>query len=80
MTERNGLVELLNLGDTFVIRNKKTGMFVYGTDYRYFPPHQRASAYRALTFETEEKAELAFVDRRCGRDYEVVKARIDVVE
>lgn len=25
----------------FAIQNIKTGKFVYGTDYRYFPRHQR---------------------------------------
>lgn len=27
----------------YAIRNKKTGLWLYGTDYRYNPPHQRTS-------------------------------------
>jgi len=63
----------------FVIINRKTGLFVYGTDYRYYPPHQRTSDEIALTFETYEYAEVAFRTRRCGKDYRIVEARIEVV-
>ena len=36
----------------FAIQNIKTGNFLYGTDYRYFPPHQRTSRNQALTYDS----------------------------
>lgn len=56
----------------FAIQNIKTGEFVYGTDYRYFPPHQRTSRNRVLTFETLAHAKSDFRGRRCGKAYRVV--------
>ena len=60
----------------FVIRNKKTGKWVYGTDHRYNPHHQRTSDKRALTFEDLDEAKHQFKMRQCGKDYEVVKVRL----
>lgn len=65
----------------FAIINRKTGKFVYGTDYRYNPPHQRTSEEQLLTYETEEAAEL---DLRCRRashsKYRIVKIEVKVLE
>lgn len=58
--------------DMFAIQNIKTGKFVYGTDYRYFPPHQRTSRNRALTYDSLASAKADFRGRRCGKDYRVV--------
>lgn len=64
---------------TYCIINKRTGLFVYGTDYRYNPPHQRTGMGRALTYPSREKAEMDFDHRQCGRDYKIVKVRMEVV-
>ncbi len=53
----------------YVIINKKNKKMVYGTDYRYNPPHQRLSWKKCLTFEDREEAEYEFRHRRCGKDY-----------
>lgn len=39
----------------YAIRNKKTGLWLYGTDWRYTPPHQRTSEDRIQTWETREE-------------------------
>lgn len=55
----------------FTIINVKTGEFVYGTDYRYHPPHQRTSNCQMLTYPSEESARLDFLCRKCGKDYKI---------
>lgn len=57
----------------FAIRNKKTGKFVYGTDKRYMPHHQRTSKDQMLTFDEFIYAAAALKHRRCGKNYEVVE-------
>lgn len=54
------------------IQNIKTGDFLYGTDYRYFPPHQRTSRNQALTYDSLARAKADFRGRRCGKNYRVV--------
>lgn len=56
----------------FAIQNIKTGKFLYGTDYRYFPPHQRTSKNQALTYDSLARAKADFRGRKCGKDYRVV--------
>ena len=56
----------------FAIQNIETGKFVYGTDYRYNPPHQRTSHNKALTYATRDYAKLDFMRRHCGKQYRVV--------
>ncbi len=63
----------------YAIRNKITGQWVYGTDYRYNPPHQRISNRQALTFEDLDEAKHNFRHRRCGKDYEIVEVELRVV-
>lgn len=57
----------------YAIQNIKTGKFVYGTDYRHFPRHQRTSFEQMLTFEEYDFAESAFLSRGCGKDYRIVE-------
>ena len=57
---------------SYAIKNTRTGRFVYGTDYRYYPPHQRTSRYRALLFEDYESADIARKSRRCTNYYAIV--------
>lgn len=63
------------------IRHKKTKKWVYGTDYRYSPVHQRTSLYEALIFENQLFAEFAFKERRCSEKlYEIVPVELKAVE
>lgn len=65
---------------SYAIRSKRTKKWVYGTDYRYHPWHQRTSAEKALVFDDYKLAKLAFEARRCGKAYEIVPVRIEVIE
>ena len=56
----------------YAILNIKTSKFLYGTDYRYFPPHQRTSRNQALTYDSLARAKADFRGRRCGKNYRVV--------
>ena len=56
----------------YAILNIKTSKCLYGTDYRYFPPHQRTSRNQALTYDSLARAKADFRGRRCGKDYRVV--------
>ena len=61
----------------YAIRNKKTKLWLYGTDYRYHPPHQRTSENKCMIFETYEDALNDFRWRRCGKSYEIVPVRVE---
>lgn len=53
----------------FAIQNIKTGKFLYGTDYRYRPPHQRTSNTKMLTYSSiAEAAHDFWVKRKCGAE------------
>ena len=56
----------------YAIRNRRTKKYVYGTDRRYFPRHQRTSAEKALIYETYSEAEHDFMARQCGKEYEII--------
>lgn len=56
----------------FAIQNIKTGKFLYGTDYRYFPRHQRTSHNKMLTYENLSFAKADYMSRMCGKDYRIV--------
>lgn len=63
------------------IRNKKTNEYVYGTDYRYNPNHQRTSPERPLLYELNDKHDAAHLrhemyQREIGKDYELVEIQI----
>ena len=64
----------------WAIRNKRTKKWLYGTDYRYYPRHQRTSEDRVLTWETEEQAVREMKWRGCGKDYEAVPVRLEELE
>lgn len=64
----------------WAIRNKRTKRFVFGTDYRYHPHHQRTSEEKALIFENEIEALYEYRHRGCGKEYEIVPVRIEVLE
>lgn len=56
----------------YAIQNYKTKKFVFGTDRRRFPPIQRTSHEKMLTYEDIEEALVDFQNRRCGGSYEIV--------
>lgn len=57
----------------YAIQNIKTNKFVYGTDKRHCPPHQRTSKRKMLTYGHIYEAITDFKSRRCGKDYRVVE-------
>lgn len=61
----------------YAIRNKRTRKWLYGTDYRFYPPKQRTSFDRAMIFESEEEATVSFRLRSCGKAYEIIPVRIE---
>lgn len=60
----------------YAIKNKRTGKWVYGTDYRYVPHRQRTSFDEAMTFDSKEEAAFAFEHRNCGKDYVIVEVEL----
>lgn len=60
----------------YAIRNKRNKKYVFGTDYRYNPPHQRLSNDKLLTYDDYEFAQVDFMVRRCGKDYEIIPIKI----
>ena len=64
----------------YAIRNKRTRLWVYGTDFRYYPHRQKTSEDRALIFETYEAAERDFKWREAGKTYEIVPVRLEALE
>lgn len=56
----------------FAIQNIKTGKFLYGTDYRYRPYHQRTHGNKMITYENLSFAKADFMSRRCNKDYRIV--------
>lgn len=64
----------------FAIQNKRTGGFIYGTDYRYHPPHQRTSKNQMLTYDELRWAEMDLKNRRCSKDYKIVEILFTVKE
>lgn len=57
----------------FAIQNRRTGKFVYGTDYCYYPRHQRTDFERMLTYDEYRFAESDFLSRGCSKDYRIVE-------
>ena len=64
----------------WAIYNKRTRKWVYGNDFRYSPRRQFTSDEKAILFGTEEDARREFNRRRCGKDYQVVPVRLEVLE
>lgn len=64
----------------YAIRNKKTGKWLYGTDSRYSPKRQRTSFDVVRTYATKLDAEIDLKVRKCGKEYAVVKIRVEEVK
>lgn len=64
----------------YAIRNKMTGQWLYGTDFREYPYRQRISNRQAMLFESKEDAEYQFKRRDCNKDYEVVEVKLLVIK
>lgn len=60
----------------FAIKNTKTGKWVYGTDYRRNPRHQRTSSEQALTYPFQQFAQADFNVRGCCKDYKIVEVEL----
>ncbi len=68
-------------GVMYAIQNVNTGKFVYGTDYRFSPPHQRTSKSKMVTYSSlYEAAHDFWIKRKCGKEYRIVKLKMPVVE
>ena len=61
----------------YAIRNKRTGKWLYGTDFRHFPYTQRTSFEQAKIWESYEAAKSEFKSRMCGKSYEIVPVILD---
>lgn len=65
----------------YAIQNISTGKFVFGTDYRYYPAHQRTSFEKMLTFDLLAYAKSDFIHRNCSpNNYRIVKLKPVEVE
>lgn len=64
----------------YAIINKRTGKYLFGTDFRLNPPRQRTSTDRVLTFENKEEAERECRRRKCGKAYKIKKIKIEIME
>ena len=56
----------------FAIQNRRTGKFLFGTDYRYNPPRQRTSFDEMRTYPDLSYAVADYNNRRCGEDRRIV--------
>lgn len=56
----------------FAIQNIKTGKFLFGTDFRYNPYHQRTSDNQMLTYSYLAMAKSDYLHRKCSPDYRIV--------
>jgi hypothetical protein len=64
----------------YAIRNKRTKKWLFGTDRRYHPWHQRTAEDRALILPDFDTAKLEFLARQCNKDYEIVPVRLEEIE
>lgn len=56
----------------FAIQNIKTGKFVSGTNYCYYPRHQITSRNKMLIYDILASAKADYIGRGCGKDYRLV--------
>ena len=64
----------------WVIKNKRNGKWVYGTNFRITPHQQRTSYNKAMMFEEEMDAISEMKHRQCGKDYKVVEVELREVK
>ena len=63
----------------WAIRNKRTHKWMYGTWWQDGRVVQRTSEEAARLYETYESAEHDFRMRKCGKSYEIVPVRLEVL-
>lgn len=64
----------------YAIRNKRTRKWLYGTWYQDGRNVQRTSFDKAMLFDDYETAQLEFRLRHCGKCYEIVPVRLEVID
>lgn len=65
----------------YAIQNKRTKKFVFGTDWRFSPPHQITESEVGMIFTEKFDAEITMSVRKCGKEYEVVEIKpLEVVD
>ena len=61
----------------FAIKNKRTGEWVFGTNWRCSPPRQRLHPEQAVTYRTRGLAESDFKNRECHEStYKIVAVEL----
>lgn len=70
----------LKLNESYAIYNKRLKKFVRGTDRRSWPWRQILSNNSMLTYDWIKSAETDMFCRRCGKDYKIVKIKIEVIK
>lgn len=64
----------------YAIKSIKTGKWLFGTNFRFSPPHQRTSSDQCMTWEDKNTAESEFRRRHCNSDYKIVRVKIEEVD
>ena len=64
----------------YAIKNKKTGKWVYGTDFTTIPYRQRTAFDIALLFNEFQYAKVEFERRKCSKNYVIVKTELKEVD
>jgi len=62
----------------YAIINKQTKKFLSGTDYRHVPYTQITDTERMETYGDMLTALVDFRKRRCGKDYQIVRVKVEV--
>lgn len=62
----------------YTIVHKKTGKYLYGTDYRQHPYKQRCSRNKALIYDSLYLANFDFLHRKCSTGYEIAEVEMEV--
>jgi redox-regulated HSP33 family molecular chaperone len=70
----------LKHNETYAIYNKRLKKFVCGTNRRCYPWRQFLSNNLLLTYNYLETAEIDMRCRQCGKEYKIVKVKIEVIE
>lgn len=71
----------LGHNETYAIYNTRKKKFVCGTDRRNFPNFRQVLSNNCLlTYDWIQSVETDMLVRKCGKDYKIVKVKIEVIE